>query len=53
MSCTSFQAGLGAVLQLPVAGGFTVGQVIVLKSFVWGWKMSQAMLVAGHVLMGA
>ena len=56
MSYTFFRAGLGAVLLLPVADGFTGGQVTVLKSFVWGLAVGDAMwqgLAAGHVLMGA
>lgn len=40
---TFFRAGLGAVLLLPVAGGFTVAQVIVLQSLVWASAVGDAM----------
>ena len=46
MSCRLFQRGPGAVLLLPVAGGFTAGQVMALPSPVW------ASAVAGRVVMG-
>lgn len=40
---TFFRAGLGAVLLLPVAGGFTVAQVMVLQSLVWASAVGDAM----------
>ena len=46
MNCRLFQRGPGAVLLLPMAGGFTAGQVMVLPSPVW------ASAVAGHMVMG-